>query len=129
MLYLDEDKKYIRYHKLPNEELCEQSGLDFDQILLSTDSDITNNSSTAIAAAITYWARIIMYPFIINSHYTDTDSVFLKSELPESIVGTGLGKFKRVHGNFPLKKKIFIFSGGLLPWRSGGQKKIFNKIF
>jgi len=126
MLYLDEDKKYIRYHKLPNEELCEQSGLDFDQILLSTDSDITNNSSTAIAAAITYWARIIMYPFIINSHYTDTDSVFLKSELPESIVGTGLGKFKRVHGLIsPSKKKIFIFSGGLLPWRSGGQKKNF----
>lgn len=113
MLYLDEDKKYIRYHKLPNEELCEQSGLDFDQILLSTDSDITNNSSTAIAAAITYWARIIMYPFIINSHYTDTDSVFLKSELPESIVGTGLGKFKRVHGLIsPSKKKKYLFFRG-----------------
>jgi len=48
-----------------------------------------------------------MYPFILNSYYTDTDSTFLNSPLSSSVVGKGLGKFKLEHGGI-IKKAIFL---------------------
>jgi len=60
------------------------------------------NSAVQISAAITAYARIKMYEFISRDdcYYTDTDSIIIKSPLPDKYVSeTELGKFK-------LEKKI-----------------------
>jgi len=46
-----DDKEYIRYHKNPDEGLCAQSGIDFEEALLVNDSKNSINTSSAIAAA------------------------------------------------------------------------------
>ena len=74
-------------------------------MLRIVDSDMVNNSP-AIAAAVASWARIIMYPVLTNSYYSDTDSVFLQSPLNSSMLGKGLGKFKQEYGGL-IKKAIF----------------------
>jgi hypothetical protein len=59
-----------------------------------------------IAAAVTACARMYMYPFISweDCHYTDTDSVVLKTPLPpEYICSETLGKFK-------LEYKVKVFT-------------------
>jgi len=110
---IDGDKEYIRFMKTPDEVLCNQSSIDFDEKLIGADSNSPVNSSTCIAAATASWARILMYPYIINSYYSDTDSVFVKKPLNSEIVGPGLGKFKDVHGLiikaiFPAPKLYYI---------------------
>lgn len=56
-----------------------------------------SNSAVHISAAITAYARIQMYPYIsrVDCYYTDTDSIIIKSPLPEEDVSpTEIGKFK-----------------------------------
>lgn len=55
------------------------------------------NSAVQLAAAITAYARIYMYPYISREdcYYTDTDSVVLGQPIPDSEVSSSaLGKFK-----------------------------------
>lgn len=55
------------------------------------------NSAVQLAAAITAYARIYLYPYISreDSYYTDTDSVVLGLPLPDELVSSSaLGKFK-----------------------------------
>lgn len=59
-----------------------------------------SNTAVHIAAAITAYARIHMYPHISRDdcYYTDTDSIVVKNPLPEEEVSpTVLGKFKLEH--------------------------------
>src|SRR3954471_19550062 len=44
-----------------------------------------------------------MYPHIVKSLYTDTDSIFLSEPLNNNYVGKGLGKFKQEYGGLILK--------------------------
>jgi len=49
---ISDNKEYIRYHKNPSFELCEQSGIDFESLSVAvSDSRINLNTSTPIAAA------------------------------------------------------------------------------
>lgn len=103
---LDNDKVYVKHSKYPNPVKCEQSNINYEEEMLRIlDSDMVNNSP-AIAAAVASWARIIMYPWITNSYYSDTDSVFLSAPLNSSMIGKGLGKFKQEYGGL-IKKAIF----------------------
>ncbi|KAF3951624.1 hypothetical protein CMV_022749 [Castanea mollissima] len=55
------------------------------------------NSAVQLAAAITAYARIYMYPYISREdcYYTDTDSVVLGQKIPvEEVSPSALGKFK-----------------------------------
>ena len=60
--------------------------------------DVEYSNSIAIASAITAYARVFMSQFknnpYIELYYTDTDSIFIKGELPNDMIGTELGKFK-----------------------------------
>lgn len=94
---VDKNKEYIRYNKKPDPVLCEQSGIDFAEFNIKDDNQSTLNTSTAIAAAIASWSRIIMYKHIQEAFYTDTDSIFLSKEL-KSNVGTEIGLFKQEYG-------------------------------
>lgn len=47
-----------------------------------------------------------MYPHIVKSYYTDTDSVFLDYKLDTSLLGKEIGKFKLEYGGM-IKKAIF----------------------
>lgn len=94
---LDNGNFFVRYTKYPDPIKCEQNELDFNEQVLSVEDNYSVNNSTAIAAAVTSWARILMYPHIINSHYTDTDSIFIQKPLDNN-VGKKLGQFKLEYG-------------------------------
>ncbi len=106
-IHLDEDKIFVKYSKLPSKLACDQNNLKYnEEIMKVMDSDLVDNS-TPIAAAITSWARIMMYPYLQNSAYTDTDSTYLINPMDKSMVGKGLGKFKREYGGI-IYKAMFI---------------------
>lgn len=105
-LKLDEDKILVKYSKFIDKMKCEQSDIDYDiEMQNIVDSDNVNNSP-AIASAVSSWARIVMYPKIINSYYTDTDSIFVKEPLNKDNIGKKIGLFKQEYGG-NIKKAIF----------------------
>lgn len=73
------------------------------------------NSAVQLAAAITAYARIYMYPYISREdcYYTDTDSVVLGQPLPEELISSSaLGKFKledRVLKGYFLAPKSYYY--------------------
>lgn len=75
---LSDTQMFIKHSKLPSKMACEQSGANYEEeVMIGTENDFVDNSSP-IAAAITSWGRIMMYPWIVNSSYTDTDSIFMQ---------------------------------------------------
>lgn len=53
-IFIDDNKQYIRYSKLPDILLCKQSGYDYYEQLISSaeeSSFVKKNNSSAIAAA------------------------------------------------------------------------------
>lgn len=104
---LDDNLIHVKYTKLPDRCKCEQSNINYEEELINIlESDIVNNS-TPIAAAVTAWARVIMYPFLLKSKYTDTDSIFLSKPLDKCYIGKQLGKFKQEYGGV-IKKGLFV---------------------
>jgi hypothetical protein len=67
------------------------------------------DANIAIASAITANARIYMSLFKNNSKfhlfYSDTDSIFIDGELPEEMIGKGLGQLKL---EYIVKKAVFL---------------------
>lgn len=133
---LDKDKIFVKYNKLPSKLACDQSGLNYKKELLKgLDSDLVDNS-TPIAAAVTSWARIIMYDYIIKSAYTDTDSIYLKKPLNKSMIGKKIGKFKREYGGI-IYKAIFLSPklyylatiGGDVSKTKGIRKNLSKSVF
>jgi len=106
--YIQLDKKIlVRYSKLPSRIKCEQNGKDYDlELLKYSDSEDSIINSSPIAAATASWARIIMYPYLANAYYSDTDSVFLDHPLNNDLIGSGIGQFKLEYGGM-IKKAIF----------------------
>lgn len=97
---------FISGDKLSNNKfLCSYWSDQFSEL----DSDwIPRLGAVQIAAAVTAYARMHMYPFISreDSYYTDTDSVVLKKPLPpENICSETLGKFKL---EYKVKEGIFL---------------------
>lgn len=101
------------------------------------------NSAVQLAAAITAYARIYMYPYISreDSYYTDTDSVVLGQPIPdEEVSPSSLGKFKLedfiLEGYFLApksyyyktkeKKDVLKFKG---PLKDHVRKDIFNTLY
>lgn len=74
------------------------------------DGELEYSNSIAIASAITAYARVFMSQFKNNPSfsllYTDTDSGFFEGELPEELIGSGLGLFK-----LEAKYKEIVFLG------------------
>ena len=74
------------------------------------------NSAVQLAAAITAYARIYMYPYISREdcYYTDTDSVVLGQQLPKEVISSSvLGKFKledRVMKGYFLAPKSYYYT-------------------
>lgn len=78
---------------------CVQSGIDYESERLKyVDNYFVDNSTPIAAAAIASWGRIIMYPYIIDSAYTDTDSILLKNKLPSNLIAKHIGNFKQEYG-------------------------------
>jgi len=65
------------------------------KVLLKSSNRIVL-SNVAVAAAVTSYARIhmIYYKLLPGTVYTDTDSIFTTDELPEFLIGPGLGQMK-----------------------------------
>lgn len=84
----------------------------------NTDTDHWSppkNSAVQLAAAITAYARIYMYPYISREdcYYTDTDSVVLGQPLPEELISSSvLGLFKledRISKGYFLAPKSYYY--------------------
>jgi hypothetical protein len=103
----------ITYEILPDPELYAEFDLDYTEELLSFDQSIFSlNASVGIASAITAYSRMYINLFKQipdnTCFYTDTDSVVLKNELPQTYTGKDIGKFKLeynvIHGEFAAPK-------------------------
>ena len=74
-----------------------------------TDNYHGIETNIAIASAITAGARAYMSVFKNNPKfhlfYSDTDSIFIDGELPESMIGKGLGQLKL---EYIVKKAVFL---------------------
>nr|YP_010296721.1 DNA polymerase [Polyozellus multiplex]UMI33314.1 DNA polymerase [Polyozellus multiplex] len=64
--------------------------------LIEINDSYQIKSNVAISSAITAWARIIMYPYLMLPCviYSDTDSVFSTKSLDSKLIGKEIGKFK-----------------------------------
>lgn len=85
----------ITYSPLINKEICEKHNLDYYKVVLKENKhniidniDIFENTSIAIAAFTTSYARIFMNQIILKIlslggkvYYTDTDSIFTDLDL------------------------------------------------
>nr|P33537.1 RecName: Full=Probable DNA polymerase [Neurospora crassa]CAA39046.1 putative DNA polymerase [Neurospora crassa] len=122
---VDDDKHYVRYDKKPCPVLCAQSEKNYE-LLSYLDGEKDDGfiiNSTSIAAATASWSRILMYKHIINSAYTDTDSIFVEKPLDSAFIGEGCGKFKAEYNGQLIKRAIFI-SGKLYLLDFGGKLEI-----
>lgn len=96
------------------------------------------NSAVQIAAAITAYARIYMYPFISRDDcfYTDTDSVVLGGTLPADWIDSSIGKFKLENscseGVF-LGPKVYCIvdddGNEIIKYKGQGKAKVYKKWF
>lgn len=80
--------------------IIEVEGTDLSLVDYSHKNAVgTYNCSIGIAALTTAEGIIFMSQFKNNPNYnllyTDTDSIFIDSDLPEDMVGTELGQFKK----------------------------------
>lgn len=111
---LTDKLEYIRYKCMPSRELCSQLGENvYDELMLKYDEKyIDVDSSPAIAAAVTAYARITMNPlkFIPGNqyYYGDTDSAFLDKPLPKYLIGNEIGQFKQEYSI--INRALFISS-------------------
>ena len=109
---LTEGKEYIRYKSKPSKDLCAESGMNYNELLLKYDESTSHvDSSPAIAAAVTAYARVKMNPLKSihgnTFYYGDTDSAILSQPLPDSLIGNKIGQFKL---EFPLIKTGYFIS-------------------
>jgi hypothetical protein len=96
-------------------------------------------SAVQLAAAITAYARIHMYPYISREdcYYTDTDSVVLGQPLPEELISSSvLGKFKledRVLKGYFLAPKsysyITIDGKNVLKYKGPAKNQVYQEWF
>jgi hypothetical protein len=90
-------------------ELQEETNIEFENKLKFVKSHV------GIASAVTSYARIEMIKFKvllmklgIKLYYTDTDSIFIDSELPSNLIGNDLGQMKdELNGGY-IKKAYFL---------------------
>lgn len=83
-------------------------------------SHITSvKSNVAIASAVTAYARIHMIPFKLNTdcYYSDTDSIFTKTKLDPTLLGSDLGLMKDELDGTLVKEAYFL--GIKQPLRGG----------
>lgn len=107
-----------------------------------TVSDFLNPpkiSAVQLAAAITAYARIHMYPYISREdcYYTDTDSVVLGQPLPKEVISSSvLGKFKledRVQKGYFLAPKSYFYIAingtNVLKYKGPAKNQVYPEWF
>jgi len=80
-----------------------------NQITQPSEQLVPMDINTAISAAVTAYGRIIMSKFknnpLFNLFYSDTDSIVIDRQLPDSMIGDALGQLKL---EYELKYAIFL---------------------
>ncbi len=67
----------VNYQREPSINICNETGVDYVEEVLKTDSGYKPFTSVPIASAITAYSRILMNDFKRFVYYTDTDSAFV----------------------------------------------------
>lgn len=105
---LAEDKILVIVENGYTRDVLESSGLDIENRFKGFTYPVKSN--VAIASAITAYARIHMMQFKKDDGicYTDTDSVYTTSKLPDLLVGKELGLMKDEMKGLLIDEAIFI---------------------
>lgn len=77
---------------------------------INNNDEYLIKSNVAIASAITSWARIIMFPYLLLPFvlYSDTDSIFTSSPIDPILIGKEIGKFKDEMNGLIIQEAIFL---------------------
>jgi DNA polymerase elongation subunit (family B) len=103
---LTKNLEFIRYENKPIMGFLELYGKDeYLNFMLDCDSkNVSINQSLPSAIAVTAYARMFMFKVIyrlielgIDIYYMDTDSLVIKGDLPQDLVGNKLGQFNLEH--------------------------------
>ena len=106
--------EYLRYSTTPINNLDKiYSDKEYKNILIKTESEkIDIDQSLPIAIATTAYARMYMFDIIyrlvekgITIYYMDTDSIVIDKNIPDTLIGSELGLFKKV---CDIKEGIFV---------------------
>jgi hypothetical protein len=100
IIKINDDISTLLLHCNINQDLINELNSKFELNLTSNFNYIKTN--VAIAAAVTAYARIHMIPFKIlpSTVYTDIDSIFTTTKLPDNLLGNELGLMKdELNGN------------------------------
>jgi DNA polymerase type B, organellar and viral len=78
--------------------------------LIDTNENFQIKNNVAIASAITSYARIIMYPYLLLNGviYSDTDCIFTTVPLNNCLIGKSIGQFKDEMNGLIIKEFISL---------------------
>lgn len=134
---LDCQRELVTYDIVPNEQKCQESGVDYQLLLDKLDNRGFKNQyiSVAIASATTAYARIHMNKLKhidgLAVLYTDTDSIVTTTPIDPKYVGTALGQLKLeteiVEGIFVAPKLYYIESTDKSKSKAKGVGSLLTK--
>ncbi len=108
IIEINDDIVTLLLHSNINTELLDELNTTLETDYINFELNVKSN--VAIAAAVTSYARIDMIPHILdpNTVYTDTDSIFTKTELSKELVGDDLGMMKDELKGLTIQEAIFL---------------------
>lgn len=122
----------VEFDKKPDIEICDNDRW-FVESMLKVDRERRSlKACVAIAAATTAYARISIYKYLENAHYTDTDSIMTNVPLSPDQVGDGLGMMKLERkideALFVRPKVYFIRTGDIYDFKFKGVPRGTAKV-
>lgn len=97
---------------------------------IDTNDNYQIKSNVAIASAITSWARIIMFPFLMLPFviYSDTDSIFTSKSIDSKFIGKAIGLFKDEMDGRIIQEAIFLGPKRYGYWFFDKNNPLINSI-
>lgn len=111
IIQIKENVELFLLHENLDYDLINKLNIEMSLKLFNSMNDVVK-TNVAIASAVTSYARIHMMKFKtlpgINVYYTDTDSIFIDSDLPAEMIGESLGLMKDELKGGIIKKALFF---------------------
>jgi len=106
------DKCILLMSANPNRDLIKSLNKDFRGEINLENKFKEVKSNVAIASAVTSYARIEMMKYKTlkdcNIYYSDTDSIFIDGNLPDSMIGSELGQMKDELNGKVIERAYFL---------------------
>ncbi len=108
IIEINEEISTLLIHNNVDSDIVKELNAYFETDICSSYVEVKSN--VAIAAAVTAYARIHMIPFKLlpGCTYTDTDSIFTTSKLPDNMIGKELGLMKDELNGITINEGYFL---------------------